>query len=222
MEVVGVDGTRGGWLAIYLSAGRFAGVHLSPEFRPLVQAFPQDSVIAVRIPIGLPTRGRRLADLAARRVLSSRRNSVFLVPPRHVLEAPKFQGAVEIARGLESSASQQIYALRHKILEVNDLASDSRIVGVHPEVSFWALNEYRPLNYGKGTWNGLMMRLQLLREVGVELPPRIDAIDKVSPDDMIDAAAAAWSASRIARGEARSLPEQPETDSKGRPMAIWY
>ncbi|MGH9461043.1 MAG: DUF429 domain-containing protein [Vicinamibacteria bacterium] len=41
------------------------------------------------------------------------------------------------------------------------------------------------------------------------------------PDDVLDAAAASWSAARIARGEAASLPAPPERDANGYPMAIW-
>jgi predicted RNase H-like nuclease len=40
-------------------------------------------------------------------------------------------------------------------------------------------------------------------------------------DDVLDAAAAAWTARRKAVGEARSLPDPPEL-IRGRPVAIWY
>ena len=40
-------------------------------------------------------------------------------------------------------------------------------------------------------------------------------------DDVLDAAAAAWSARRIAAGEAISLPAHPPVDTRGRPIAIW-
>ena len=39
-------------------------------------------------------------------------------------------------------------------------------------------------------------------------------------DDVVDAAIVAWSARRIARGEARPLPDPPEV-AHGRPVAIW-
>lgn len=147
MEVVGVDGTRGGWIAARLIDGKFVAARFFPEFGELLQAFPQAPAIAVDIPIGLPTTGRRRADQEAKRVLESLRNSVFFVPPRSVLEAPTFQEAYRIARSLASSVSQQIYGLRYKIFEVDRFASDRRIVEVHPEVSFWALNESNALKY---------------------------------------------------------------------------
>jgi predicted RNase H-like nuclease len=43
----------------------------------------------------------------------------------------------------------------------------------------------------------------------------------VGVDDMIDAAAAAWSATRLLAGTARSFPDPPDLDSAGRQIAIW-
>jgi len=222
VEVVGADGTKGGWIAVRLMDGRFEEARFFSYFRDVLETFPKAAVFAVDIPIGLPPRGRRLADQKAKDVLKSRRNSVFFVPPRPALEAPTFKESVRIARGLDSSISQQMYGLRHKIFEVDHLASDRRIVEVHPEVSFWALNERRALKHKKKSWNGLMTRLELLRRAGVELPARLDRIDDAQADDVIDAAAAAWSALRVARGQGGSLPDSPDTDPNGRPVAIWY
>ncbi len=222
VQVAGVDGTRRGWVAVRLAGGRFAGARFFPDFRGVLQAFPGAAIIAVDIPIGLPARGRRRGDGEARRVLGPRRNSVFFVPPRPALEAATHDEAVRVARDMDSFVSLQVYALREKIFEVDRLASDRRIVEVHPEVSFWALNRCTPLLHRKNSWNGLMMRLELLRKAGLELPPNLEGLDDMQPDDVVDAAAAAWSALRVARGEAHSLPEPPEIGRRGRPVAIWY
>lgn len=40
-------------------------------------------------------------------------------------------------------------------------------------------------------------------------------------DDVLDAAVVAWTAQRVAAGEARPLPDPPETFSDGIPCAIW-
>ena len=40
--------------------------------------------------------------------------------------------------------------------------------------------------------------------------------------ELRDAAAAAWSAHRIARGEAKSIPDPPQINQRERPIAIWY
>ena len=46
--------------------------------------------------------------------------------------------------------------------------------------------------------------------------------DGFPTDDVFDAAAAAWSAHRIATGTAQCLPTAPEHDAHGRPVAIRY
>ena len=93
-----MDGTRGGWIAVRLTDGRFVEARFFPEFGGLLQVFPKAAAIAVDIPIGLPARGRRRADHEAKRVLESLRNSVFFVPPRPALEGPTFEEAARIAK----------------------------------------------------------------------------------------------------------------------------
>ena len=222
MDVVGVGGARGGWVAIRLADSKLAEARFFKKFRDLVQAYSQATVIAVDVPIGLPDRNRRAADERPREVLGDRRSSVFFAPPRAVLEAKEFSEAVQMARHLASAVSKQSYALGPKIFEVGRFASDPRIVEIHPEVSFWAMNGRRPLPYAKNTWNGLMMRLELLRAHGLELPRAIEGVGKVSANDIVDAAAAAWSAWRVARGQAGSLPDPPEVRPAGRTVAIRY
>ncbi len=45
---------------------------------------------------------------------------------------------------------------------------------------------------------------------------------KVALDDILDAAAAAWTASQAVIGRAKTLPENPEFDSRGLKMEILY
>jgi len=222
VEVVGVDGTRRGWLAIRRVGAAFAEARSFSEFRGTLQAFPDAAVIAVDIPKGLPERGRRRADEEARRVLGPRGISVFFVPPASVLQATTFGEATRIARDLGSSVSQQVYAFRGRIFEVDRLAADQRVVEAHPEVSFWALNGRVPFQYKKRSWNGLMMRLELLRRAGLDVPPSLDGVKHAAPDDVVDAAAAAWTALRVAGGHARSLPELPEGAQSRQRGVIWY
>jgi predicted RNase H-like nuclease len=61
-----------------------------------------------------------------------------------------------------------------------------------------------------------------LRAAGIELPDDLGEAGAAGVDDVLDAAAVAWSAHRIARGMARSLPEQPEPGPDGHAAAIWY
>nr|WP_246594095.1 DUF429 domain-containing protein [Streptomyces auratus] len=54
------------------------------------------------------------------------------------------------------------------------------------------------------------------------LPDDLGDAGRTPPDDVLDAAAAAWTADRIARGRARPLPNPPERTAGGCPVAIWY
>src|SRR5205823_2691454 len=96
-------------------------------------------------------------------------------------------------------------------LEV-EVALEERIFEVHPEVSFAALAG-RHLAHPKRSWNGQMERRRLLAEHGLEVPDEL-AAGTASADDVLDAAVAAWSAERIARGEAKTLPAEPPEQAR--------
>lgn len=69
-----------------------------------------------------------------------------------------------------------------------------------------------------------MHRRSLLEGEGVRLPASFDRSEfrGVELDDIHDAAAMAWTARRVALGEAESLPTEPEVFSDGWPSAIWW
>jgi predicted RNase H-like nuclease/predicted enzyme related to lactoylglutathione lyase len=201
-RVAGVDMATGGWAVVVLE-----GMHVVDVFRCETFAdalLVEARVIAVDIPIGIPDHAPRPADAAARRFVGGRASTVFPTPARPVLEAPTYSQAREIATELTgSSVSAQTYALRKRILEVDDYAaSDERVIEVHPEVSFRELAR-RPLQ-SKHTSFGLAERRTLLEGAGIELP---ESAPRVNETDLLDATAAAWTAARYARGEATPLPE---------------
>ena len=204
-----MDGTKDGWVGIELDTGRFAAAHvlrpIETDFHELAHA----RVIAVDVPIGF---GPRNADAAARAFLVGAASTVFTTPRRELLEMP-------FGPGLGISAQSR--ALGPRILHVTQLAEgDPRLHEVHPEVSFRAMNESTPLRNRKKSAAGALERLEILRRHGIDLDELGDA-GAVQLDDVFDAAAAAWSAHRIATGAARTLPEPPEVVD-GRAVAIWY
>ena len=208
MRVAGIDATKDGWAAIVLKDGRFVRDELvrpvETDFSELVDI----AVLAIDIPIGF---GPREADRAARAYLTGAASTVFTTPSRELLEMP-------FGPGLGVSA--QSHALGRRILHVTELAlHDGRIREVHPEVSYRAMNGARPLRYRKKSAGGALERLELLRRHGIELELRATASAPL--DDVLDAAAAAWSAHRITTRKAKSLPDPPEVVD-GRPVAIWY
>lgn len=220
-RVVGIDGSRAGWVAVVLEAG-YAGADGDRSIAALVERHPDAAAVGVDMPIGLPHEGARDCDIAARSFIGKRRSSVFLAPPQGVLDAQSYSDAV--AASVEpagAGVSQQAYALRARIAEVAALVEiDSRVIEVHPEVSFWAMAEVE-VEFSKHTWNGHRQRLALLSNEGIELPKGAlqDLAGRAGVDDVVDAAAAAWSAARYAARAAKPLPEGAQPGD--RPV-IWY
>jgi predicted RNase H-like nuclease len=220
---VGVDGYPRGWVAVVLLDGSFSAATVHRTFADVLAAHGEAAAVGVDIPIGLPEGGVRAADRLARALVGPRRGSVFWTPPRAALAARSHFEAVALCREVDApGVSAHAYALRGKLLEVDGLvAAGDRVVEVHPEVSFRALAG-QPLALAKSSWGGFALRRRLLAGAGVELPDELGPAGLAGPDDVLDAAAAAWSADRVARGVADTLPGAPERDERGRPVAIWY
>lgn len=180
--------------------------------------------IAIDIPIGLPDRGRRAADLLARQVLGPRLNSVFFTPVRAALAAPTHAEATHLSHQLTGAGiSQQAWSLGRKVFDVEAWLPNAPapVWEIHPEVSFATLAS-RPLEDPKTCWSGAWERYLLLQSAGIVLNHRVkEAGRKVEVDDMLDAAAAAWSARRVVTGKAISYPNPPEEGETGRTVAIW-
>jgi predicted RNase H-like nuclease len=187
-------------------------------FRDILDWWPDAQVIGVDMPIGLVASCGRRCDAAARAYVGARRSSVFAMPPEDVMRAPSYQDALTRTRALGlPGLSKQAWALRTKIAEVA-AAKDDRVYEVFPEAAFCTMAS-APLAHSKRTWAGLEVRRELLAEHGITLDPVcIGDAGRAAPDDVVDAAAVAWSARRIANGDAVGLPEDA---GDGEPR-IWY
>lgn len=176
MLVVGLDGCRSGWAAVSLNEGRFADAALLARASEALEMWPDLAVLAIDIPIGLPGRDvsyPRAADLEVRKRLLRRRSSVFLTPPREVLVEETYAAALaRSVQNLQVGLSRQAYALRSKILEIDELArSEPRVREVHPEISFMEMaGDTVQAWYPKRTWNGLAQRRACLERAGIKLP----------------------------------------------------
>jgi predicted RNase H-like nuclease len=212
VKVLGLDACRGKWLAIALDEGRFDGARLAPDAAGLAAAWPDAAAIGVDIPIGLPETPLREADRAAREFIGERRSAVFPTFPSVVMEALTYDEAkaICVARGWPRPSIQS-YGMRHRILEIARLAAaDDRVFEVHPEVSFRELVG-RTLS-AKRNASGALERRLALADAGVEVA------DLPYPlEDVLDAAVAAWTAGRYARGDALPLPD----GHQDRIGAIW-
>lgn len=215
MQVVGIDVWKGRWVAVTADESAIREVAIHDEFAELLETAAA-VVIGVDIPLFPPEMPPRPAEVEAKAMLGPRRSALFITPSRRVLEAADYATARRLAVEHDGrGVSAQSYALRHKILEVAPIAAgDDRIHEVHPELSFLAMAG-GPMPHAKTTWNGQMARRRLLAEHGLVLPDDLGEAGLASPVDILDAAAAAWTARRIAAGEAIPLP------SDGGRKAIW-
>lgn len=219
-KVVGLDGCPDGWIAAVVERGRLAAIEYAASAGEAIEAHPDAEVFAIDIPIGLSEDGVRAADDAARRFLRDRASTVFRAPPLAALGAAGYAEASEASRRATGHGiSRQSFALAGKIREVAALAADPRVHEAHPEVSF-AEMAGEPLARKK-SWDGLMLRRALLSARGLAIPDLVgEASRRGAADDIVDAVACAWTAGRIARGEARTFPDPPQRLG-GRAVAVW-
>ena len=180
--------------------------------------------MAIDIPIGLPDHGTRAADLAARKALGKKWQTVFLTPVRTAIEAHNYDEANHLAREItDAGISRQAYALRKKILEVDRWISTAScaVYEVHPELSFAHLAG-APVTASKKTWAGAHERQRLLEEAGISLEGDLGIPGlRSGRDDVLDAAVAAWTAQRIAAGGAVHFGDPQPIEGSDHAFAIW-
>lgn len=226
MRVTGVDACRRGWVAVSLDAPGLAGGTMR------VAAARVDATLAgvldgceagltgIDMPLGLLESGWREADRAARGLLGPRRSSVFAIPPPAVWAQASYQAANQRCRELTGQGfSIQAWGLRAKLLEADRYRATGRhpLYEVHPELAFGAMAG-APLPLSKHTAAGRDLRRELLSRHGIVVP----RVPLAPVTDAMDAAAVAWSAWRIATGQAVVIPARPQRDAGGREIAIRF
>ena len=232
MRVTGVDACRRGWVAVTLEipapgrAGRVgvSAVRVHGSLDGVLEGNGA-GVVGIDMPLGLLEWGWREADLVARGLLGVRRSSVFAIPPRAVWGEPDHAAASLRCRELTGKGlSVQAWGLRAKLLEAGAYRETCAhpLYEVHPELAFGALSG-APLALSKHTAPGLELRRGLLARAGIVLPAGNQVRVPGAPAaDTLDAAAVAWSAWRIATGQAVIIPATPQHDRHGREIAIRY
>jgi predicted RNase H-like nuclease len=225
-RVLGVDACKAGWVGIVLS-GSDLRAHVHTEISGLIglaAAAGPLAAIAIDIPIGLADDKLRQADLQARKAAGARWASVFVTPVRAALATDGHSEASALNRQLTGSGiSRQAFNLRDKILQVDRWLPKApcTVVEAHPELCFGAMAG-AALPDSKSTWAGAVRRRQLLAAQGIELTGDLAlAGQRVGVDDVLDAAAVAWTADRVVRSTAGHAPDPPERFSDGIDCAIW-
>jgi predicted RNase H-like nuclease len=235
--VLGVDGCPYGWVGILLDDGGFVDAVVAPGIAELVALatlrLPTSArggldggghfmAIGIDIPIGLSDDAERDADRLVATALGRNRSSLFMTPPRAVLElAGDPVAASALCRQLiGKGVSRQSLGLARKVLEVDAWqlgwreSGGAPVIEIHPELTFHRLadriDQPRPAT-SKKTWAGHVARRDLLRSVAIELPDDLGAAGlRSGSDDVLDAAAVAWTAREYAAGRARAYPDADE------------
>jgi len=235
VRVAGLDGCRGGWVLATASIdpASSAGdlqlhdieVTVTQSFGEVVDRVRSGSIAAlgVDMPIGLPERGQRSADQAARRRLGPRRSSVFPTPLRATLDAADYPDALARSRAIDGRGlSKQAFNLLPAIAEVDAAIGpelQDRVIECHPETVFARLNG-GPVHTRKHDAEGLAERRRLLH------PWLADGLAVIDPtprgakaDDVLDALAVALTAARLTIGDVDHLGDG-ERDARGLVMEI--
>ena len=216
VPVAGVDGCRAGWIVVH--AGHAS---VDRDFAAVLDRLPDDTVVAVDIPIGLADEhlpGGREVDRAARVALGGKHSSVFSAPPRCALGARTLSDA----RRCGARLTLQTLNLLPRIEDVDGVMTpelQSRVFEVHPELSFAAMAGGPPVLTPKRSAAGSEERRALLRRVGVCVPERPAG---AALDDLLDACALTWSACRVADGTASHVPDPPARDARGLSMELHW
>ena len=234
--VLGIDGCRGGWVAILLDLddGKTHGA-VAASFAEIFHGPAQNALMTiVDMPIGLATMGRRACEHQARKLLSPRRHtSVFSTPRRGMLNFDNYAEANEWGKqqGIDAGGglSKQAWMIVPKIREIDDTIKpedQNRLAEGHPEIAFWRLNGEQPCNHPKRKIEGAQERFALLTKNGLfgveDIYRELKATNgaRLARDDVYDACALALTAKARLAGEAVCLSDGAK-DSRGLKMEIW-
>lgn len=224
MTVAGVDGCKGGWLVVFEDDGEL-DANFIPSVEPLLVDLRQGRLdaVAIDMPIGLLDAPRRQCDVEARRLLGPRRSTIFPAPTRASLKATDYERACELSRASAGVAlSRQTFNLLPKIKELDELivpVDQPRLTEAHPECAFTRLAGHPPPD-SKRTAQGRAWRTQLLGQALPHFPGLVETSQDLPQLDLIDAAALAITARRMAEGTQRQLGH--EVDATGLTASIAY
>ena len=229
VRVCGVDGYPDGWVVVTtgLSPATDVDISVVPGFDHIVALVKGGLVqhVAVDMPIGLDRGQVRAADQECRKLLGRRRSSMFTSPPEVSINAETHAEATASATAdTGKGLSMQSFRLFPRILEVRTAMTPElqpAISEVHPETSF-AVLAGEPLAHGKKDLAGVVERLDLLEPHFPEVRRQLlaAALPKVAIDDVLDAYAAAWSARRMASGDALVIGDSKRRDRAGYRLTV--
>jgi predicted RNase H-like nuclease len=226
--LAGVVPVKAGWV---LASCKLQGIQMYPNEPELLASLadvldyrPSFKVVALGAPVGLldePVDGGRACDREARQLIGFPRAGAIPTPPvRPALVASSYEEAARLSGGMGAVT----WTLLHRIREVEAEMAPYRqrtVFEVQPELSFYQLNDDRPMQFSKRSHLGLEERKALLKARIHGMERIVDAeIENVRPWQLIDAAACLWTTRRIASRAMTRIPSDPEWDESGLRMEL--
>jgi predicted RNase H-like nuclease len=193
-----------------------------PTFAELLDYRPAFDVIAIHCHLSFPsedTPGGRTCDRIARQLVGFARGGAITSPPsRHLLTTGDLDQRAR--KGLSPITAQMLrrYA---EVAEEMQPYRQRQVFEVHPELSFFQLNDDKAMQHAKESPEGVLERKTLV-EARI---PGIDAvlgasIPGVELRHLLDASADMVTARRIAARAVDRIPEDPEWDEAGVRMEL--
>jgi predicted RNase H-like nuclease len=211
-------------------SARLQGITAFPQepevfatFAEILDYRPSFEVIAIHCHLSFPeedTPGGRTCDRMARQLLGWPRSGAIGSPPSreymrthdHDLRARKGLNPINarmMRRFAEVAEEMQPYRQR-------------QVFEVHPELSFYQLNDDQPMQHSKYTEEGVAERRRLVESKipGVDVVLDAQLQGGVTARHLLDATADMVTARRIAARAVTRLPEDPEWDEHGVRMEL--
>ena len=234
---VGIDGCRGGWIAVNLTDTGFE-VELYKSIEEICSKYMDSDSLLVDMPIGLPEDVKDIRpDSEARTYLSGRTSCIFNTPCRQAVYEDNYFEASQINKHyLGKGLSKQSFAICRHIREIDEFLEKvpefkGRLRESHPEVCFAVLatrdDFYLPLYNSKHTEDGFWDRVDVMEEFYEKTRDFVSYISthtvlKNHRADCMDALCLAVSGLLGLRNGFASIPKVPAKDARGLNMEIVY
>ena len=225
MRLAGIDGCKGGWVAVEAEAGRPSSARLT-HVTDLAAFLAQTDFALVDMPIGFACGpASRDVETAMRAALRGKASSVFPTPCRMALAELVYADASFVnEQALGKRLPKQSFMLFPKMREIDTIVcalGQNRLREGHPEVSFAVMAGSSVLSW-KREPQGMADRVALLEAQGLPARALLGGLirGRMAADDILDAAALWWSAERFRRGKHETFPPVPSRDAVGLEMSV--
>ncbi len=192
-------------------------------FAEVLDYRPSFEVIAIHCHLSFPeedTKGGRTCDKLARQLLGWPRSGAIGSPPsRTYLRTHDLD--LRARKGLNPINARMMRRFA-EVAEEMQPYRQRQVFEVHPELSFFQLNDDKPMQHSKNTEDGVAERRAL---VEAKIPGAAEVLDAEVPGGvtarhLLDAMVDMVTAPRIAARAVTRLPEDPEWDEQGVRMEL--